>query len=328
MKLRWKILFAMALASGASVFFALGGESFDIKEVPLTSRMPELVRRARATAARPAPTVAVRLAVIKTASSASLEALTYSGGSRMTAFELSHCAILVRHGEAALLFDTGLGEQVTKQFGTMPAIHRQLLAFTDHRSAKSQLIGADVSVDSIQYIALSHMHWDHASGLEDFPGAEVWTTEEELSVARTTGADNPAYILQQYTDETIRWKFLEFPDGPYGAFDKSKDVFGDGAVVLVPMRGHTPGSMGMFVNLPSGKRLLFTGDTTWALEGFTKPADKHWSGQALADRNVDQVRESIVRVRASMEGDPQLLVVPAHDNRVHEKLGLFPSYIE
>src|SRR5262249_38058217 len=48
----------------------------------------------------------------------------------------------------------------------------------------------------------------------------------------------------------------------------------DGSVALAPLPGHTTGSTGVFVNLRSGKRYLFTGDLTWALEGFKLPAER------------------------------------------------------
>ncbi len=49
-------------------------------------------------------------------------------------------------------------------------------------------------------------------------------------------------------------------------FDESLDLFGDGRLVLVPLPGHTPGSVGLFVTLDSGRRLFFSGDTSWRLE--------------------------------------------------------------
>jgi hypothetical protein len=49
-----------------------------------------------------------------------------------------------------------------------------------------------------------------------------------------------------------------FPDVPYNGFSQSQDVFGDGSVVLVPMKEGGRFTTGMFVNLPSGRNLLFT----------------------------------------------------------------------
>src|SRR5437868_14538031 len=82
----------------------------------------------------------------------------------------------------------------------------------------------------------------------------------------------------------------------YENFPRSLDVFVDGTIVLVPLPGHTPGSMGMFVNLHSGKRFFFIGDLTWALDGIQIPAERPWLSRALADDDPDDVRRSIVQV--------------------------------
>ena len=117
----------------------------------------------------------------------------------------------------------------------------------------------------------SHMHWDHVSGLKDFPQADVWVRAEELEHARH--GRPPAFIASQF-DGDVRWHLFDF-DGPaYMGYPASLDLFGDGAVVLVPMPGHTAGQVGMFLALPSGRRLFFVGDTTWSLEGLTGPAER------------------------------------------------------
>ena len=49
-----------------------------------------------------------------------------------------------------------------------------------------------------------------------------------------------------------------FPKIPYRGFSSSLDVYGDGSVILVPIVAEGKRTTGMFVNLPSGKRYLFT----------------------------------------------------------------------
>ena len=64
------------------------------------------------------------------------------------------------------------------------------------------------------------------------------------------------------------------------------DVFDDGSVLLLPLQGHTAGQVGMLLTLPSGQRYLFTGDTTWTLEGIQQPADRSW---LLTRKSLDRV---------------------------------------
>ena len=48
-----------------------------------------------------------------------------------------------------------------------------------------------------------------------------------------------------------------YPERRYEGFSRSRDVYGDGSVVLVPVIDGGKESTGMFVTLPSGRRFLF-----------------------------------------------------------------------
>ena len=95
---------------------------------------------------------------------------------------------------------------------------------------------------------------------------------------------------------------------------------------VVPLPGHTDGSTGVFVNLRSGKRFLFTGDLTWAIEGFELPAERPWLARKLVDVDEAEVRRSIVKVHQLMRKYPDLVVVPAHDRRVHDRIASLPNF--
>ena len=132
-------------------------------------------------------------------------------------------------------------------------------------------------------------------------------------------------LIDQMIDR-MKIHTFEFTGGRYEDFEQSLDLFDDGSVVLVPLPGHTDGSTGVFVNLRSGKRFLFTGDLTWAMEGFELPAERPWLARKLVDFNEDQVRRSIVKVHQLMKHDPDLIVVPAHDRRVHDRIQALPRF--
>lgn len=272
-------------------------------------------------------TAGVSLSIFHTGTARTVEAMFYSGGSRFRTADLYHTAVLVEHPKGRFLFDSGLGKQADRQFSDMPWWIQQLMKYKATTSARDQLDAGGVAPPKT--ILLSHLHWDHASGLVDFPGADVWVTKDEYRAANSIqGQYDQGYVASQYRGQDIHWRTLEFRDGPYENFPTSRDWFGDGSVVLVPLPGHTPGGVGMFVTVSSGQRYLFTGDTTWALEGFTHPTEKFWLARDQADANPAQLRQSIVRVRELMQADPKLIVVPAHDARVHKRIGLYPKRVQ
>ena len=93
------------------------------------------------------------------------------------------------------------------------------------------------------------------------------------------------------------------------------------------MPGHTPGSIGVFVNLASGARYLFIGDTAWAEEGVAWPAEKPWISRRMVDMDAAAVRAQLTLLHRLARQSPELVVVPAHDARVHEGIPRFPGVI-
>lgn len=259
------------------------------------------------------------------ATQATPEALVVAGGRWGTERRPLHAAVLVRHPQGSFLFDTGLGRRVAEQFAVNSAFHRQFFAYEGLAPAADQLAAHGVPASDIRRIIPSHMHWDHVSGLKDFPGAEVWVGSQELEHARH--GQPPGFIASQF-DGDIRWRLFEF-DGPaYMGYPASLDLFGDGSAVLVPMHGHTAGQVGLFLALPSGQRLFFIGDTTWALEGVTTPAERPWLVRRVTNVDHDEARNrvAIVHVHRLMRAFPELVVVPAHDERVAAGLPRFPAF--
>lgn len=57
----------------------------------------------------------------------------------------------------------------------------------------------------------------------------------------------------QISAATIAWETLTFQPNPFKGYPESLDLYQDGKVVLVPMPGPTPGSVGLFVTADSGK---------------------------------------------------------------------------
>lgn len=269
----------------------------------------------------------VSLSIVKTAESKTLESFFYSGGSWTTLRVGAHSAILVRHPKGSLLFDTGLGNNIDEQFKkNMPFWLKPFMAYKTIGSAQ-RLLAEEVKKNPIRMIILSHLHWDHASGIKDFPDAEIWTTRKEYDWAMGPDAPEGRYIQSQFSGKEIKWRFIQFERVPYENFDQSLDVFRDGSVVLVPLPGHTPGAIGMFVNLRSGKRVFATGDTTWTLEGFKIPAHKFWISSLLVDYDKNETEQSILKVHRLMEEYPKLVIVPAHDDKVQQAVGFYPNFI-
>ncbi|HZS03423.1 MAG TPA: MBL fold metallo-hydrolase [Blastocatellia bacterium] len=269
----------------------------------------------------PAKLPEVTLSILKTGRMLSRQAFAWRGGSWGTTYESGMVAILVRHPQVNLLFDAGFGANVDRHTETMPSLMKKLASYVKEQPAADQLRQHGIEPGQIGMIFISHSHWDHVSGLEDFPGVEVRMPQAELEFIRQRRMPG---LIDQMIDK-IKVRTFDFTGEPYENFERSLDLFNDGSVVFVPLPGHTEGSTGMFVNLHSGKRFLFTGDLTWAHEGVQLPAERPWIARRLADYDEAEVRRSIIRVHQLIRKYPDLIVVPAHDSRVHERIASFPD---
>lgn len=269
----------------------------------------------------------VGFAVVKTATLAVREGYLFAGGDFLAKVENHFSAFLVKHEDATFLFDTGLGRHVQEQYrADMPMWRRPFFRYDDPvRPARDQLEAAGFG--RIDRIVLSHAHWDHASGLVDYPETPVWVAPEELHFIRSaTGSVGGAWPSQVGAG-SIDWHALTFTSVAYEGFERSLDLFGDGTVVLVPMSGHTPGSIGMFLRTDSGARFFFVGDVVWSAAALREGRPKFFVARAAADHDEDATQAVIEKIRAVMRRDPSLVVVPAHDGAVQRSLGYFPEWV-
>ncbi len=260
-------------------------------------------------AAHPPPGMA--LVQLPTGRTRRTAAFAYRGGGLDDPRAFTMTAVLVRHPGGDLLLDTGLGRDVHRQPALMPWTFRLLTRVERGRSAAEQLAAAGYDLRRLRGVLLTHAHWDHASGLAELPGVPVLVSPAERAFIRTGGW----LTAVARAAPAARFEELAFAGGPYLGFPRSHDVYGDGAVVVVPAPGHTPGSVVVFVTVPAGTRYAFVGDLAWQREGITRRAERPWFVRRLADHDPAQVRAALVHLSAIARRYPELVLVPAHDAR-------------
>ena len=257
------------------------------------------------------PPAGMGLYAVPTGRMYSRAALAFEGGRYGDRRVFVAGGILVRHPKGTLLFDAGFGPSVEAHRITSPWLLRATTKYDRQTTVADELKAAGIAPSSLMAVVLTHAHWDHVSGLEALPGTPVWVTREELAFVR--GEDASTALARQLG--TASYIAFDFPDGPYLGFARSRDVFGDGSVVLVPAPGHTPGSIVAFIGTPDGKRYALIGDTAWQREGVELPAEKPWVARQV-DTDPAATRAMLVRLHQIKTAMPGLIIVPAHDARV------------
>lgn len=243
-------------------------------------------------------------------------AFAYRGGSFFDRRDFSMAGTLVRHPRGDLLIDAGFGHDIDQQFRALPLFFRAITSYRLWRPAADQLRAAGYDPKSLHAILLTHSHWDHVSGLPDFPGVPVWVTTPEREFIRKSG---PMDFCKLFTG--IRYEEYSFAGGPYLGFPASHDVYGDGSIVVVPAPGHTPGSVIVFVALHNGTRYAFVGDIVYQMEGITQREERSWLIRKLgADEDSAGNRRNLLHLIAIKERLPDMIVVPAHEMRAFAQL--------
>lgn len=274
-----------------------------------------------------APPPQFGFAIIKTARVAVREALLQPGGRLGGEIDSNFSAFLVKHGEESFLFDTGLGRQMEAQYRQdMPLFWRLFFKYDKPvQPARDQLEKAGYALP--QRVILSHSHWDHASGVQDFPDARIALAVEELSLIHSPRPGPGGSWPSQIGSPAIRWEPLHLQDKPHRGFARSLDLFGDGRAVLVGLAGHTPGSLGLFLTVDSGAVYFLIGDAAWTVAALKAAAPKFWAAGSLVDGDAAQTQRVVIQLQQLMQADPQLRLLPAHDSRAQDALGYFPQWV-
>ena len=296
---RWVLSFAGL----AAVLLLLLYQSFTSAPLP----KPEAFSGTMPIATPPAEMAIFHLPTGTTKRSA---AFGYRGGSYFDKRDFSMSAVLVKHPKGDLLIDAGFGKEINNQFSMMPLMFRLGTSFEKAVPAAEQLARAGYDLKNLHGILLTHGHWDHISGISDFPEIPVLVTADEH---RFIDGDSPWTAVARSLN--ANYTEYSFEERPYLGFPKSHDLYGDGSIVIVSSPGHTPGSVIVFLALPNSRRYAMVGDLVWQREGIALREEKPWLMRRSADSDAEQVRENILRVAAIATRFPEMVIVPAHDSR-------------
>ncbi len=154
-------------------------------------------------------------------------------------------AYLVVHPMGTLLWDAGLSDDLMGR----PAAETQRGRFGQvvTTTLKGQLAEVGYSPDTVTYLAMSHLHFDHIGNANDYAGA-TWIVQR---------ADHAAIDFSD-RERTAAYSALEQSETI--VIDGDHDVFGDGTVVIKSTPGHTPGHQSLFVDLAATGPIVLSGD--------------------------------------------------------------------
>ena len=144
---------------------------------------------------------------------------------------------LIRDGDRYLLWDAGLdGALAGKPKDKEGSLLKEKIV--------AQLARIGVRPEAINFVGVSHYHYDHTGQLPDFAKSTLLIGKGDWNVAQNWPAAKARFAPWLGGGSKVE------------PVEGDKDVFGDGKVTMLDLPGHTEGHHGLLVQLASGPVLL------------------------------------------------------------------------
>ena len=169
--------------------------------------------------------------------------------------------LLIEAGNELVLVDTGLGTRDARDprarlSGFFLGLNN--IRFDPGETATAQVRRLGMDPNDVRHVVLTHLDFDHAGGLDDFPQATVHLFEPESRAARARRSPlaRRRYRPRQWQDGGP-WREYAVSGERWFGFETVRGLDGlPPDILMVPLPGHTAGHCGVAVQGPSGWKLL------------------------------------------------------------------------
>jgi N-acyl homoserine lactone hydrolase len=162
---------------------------------------------------------------------------------------LTASCYLIAHPKGTLMWDTGLSDEIAAMKDGMQASKNFHMSVTKPLAEQFKEIGFTPS--EVNYLGISHMHFDHIGNTSQFPKSTLLMQKAEYEAGFGPDAakfgNNPA-------------NYPTMAANPVEKLNGDHDVFGDGSVVIKSAPGHSPGHQMLFLKLKKSGNILLSGD--------------------------------------------------------------------
>ena len=245
-----------------------------------------------------------------------------------------HCLLLETEGGLTLV-DTGYGlRDVQNPRSRLSGFFLRLMKphLVEEMTALRQIEALGFTASDVRHIVLTHLDFDHAGGLDDFPGATVHLMRQERddAMAQRSWLDRQRFRPQQWSYQK-NWQVYDGVGGErWYDFNCVRALHGMSPdVLLVPLPGHTLGHAGVAVH-SEGRWLLLAGDAyfhraemQWA-SPWCPPGLRFYQTMMEKDREArlgNQLRLRVLR----QENSDAVQIFCSHDNEEFHALARRPA---
>lgn len=247
-----------------------------------------------------------------------------------------HC-LLIETADGLVLVDTGFGlGDVRDPRGRLSHFFLALLSpdFREEMTAVRQIAQLGFRASDVRHILLTHLDFDHAGGLDDFPDATIHMLQQERdhAVAQRTWMDRQRFRPQQWSSRP-RWKVYGAGVGErWFGFDCVREIAGlPPEILFVPLPGHTFGHAGIAIETPQ-RWLLQAGDAYFhhremdPVKPWCTPGLRMYQTMLEKDRHARLANQDRLRQLSAAHQD-KIEVFCAHDPHEFERLSGHPQHL-
>ncbi|WP_349617380.1 MBL fold metallo-hydrolase [Azotobacter salinestris] len=246
-----------------------------------------------------------------------------------TASLVCHCLLIETERHGLVLVDTGFGSRDVAAPGQRLSLFFRIvdnIRLEPRYTALEQVRRLGFSAGDVRHILLTHLDFDHAGGLEDFPAARVHVLQREMDAARASRGflDHNRYRARQW-DGVRDWKFYEPGGEPWFGFQAVRELAGlPPEILFVPLSGHTLGHAGVALQTRGGW-LLHAGDAYFYREEVGQLESRCTPGLSFYQRMMEVDRTARLanqhRLRSlSLEYRNEVSLFCSHDAKELERM--------
>ena len=213
--------------------------------------------------------------------------------------------VVVDHPDGRLLFDTTCPRDWQQRW--TPTVAKEWFPYEDVSSEQyfeERLKQLKLDPSDFKYVAMSHLHLDHAGnlGLFKHTDAKVLVHKKEYQGAISIPGEAMGFHLKaDYMMDGLRWIKL------------TEDTEVMEGVRLFEAPGHTWGTMCLMVDLPNTGTMIFTSDAAYMRESYGPPP----AGAAIVWDSLGWLN-SIERIRSFADMRDAIIIFGHDPNQIKE----------
>ncbi|KDR78197.1 hypothetical protein GALMADRAFT_65036 [Galerina marginata CBS 339.88] len=231
-------------------------------------------------------------------------------------------SFLLRHSQKGthLVFDLG----IRKDWENYPPVVVDRIKATYLVEVKQDVVESlekgGLSPAKIDYVCLSHCHWDHIGNTLPFTNSTFLVGSACQSLFKAPYPQDP---MGRFSSDLLppgRTRFLDTSDwDPIGPFPRALDFFGDGSLYIIDAPGHLSGHVNILARTSNdGAWIYLAGDSAhhWNLITLESQVAGHPHSCAHEDK---EAAEKHIRHIHALWKLPRVQVLLAHDEPWYKK---------